>query len=285
MNHSFWSWEFTKRGQPTIISWKWQSFTTTFLFRWHSPHPVQYLFIKVSRKIWALLYALAFFLLQLYNRLACLWVFDTMQKPSNSFILSYKLLSTNLLQVCEWTDKKGHFIIWTDIFSFCSNFWNSDAESDATKLYWANEIKCRKLTKTVFVFLCIELSTIFGMLMVAIIDIFMGHADDTSKWNLPIELVVPFDTRLISGWILNWFYQFDMCFVYLMHMITITTHFACCCYYIMTMCAHFDQMIASIRNDSKQAKMEKNIGKRQKIWNNSEKKLQRAIQLHAKIYE
>lgn len=160
-----------------------------------------------------------------------------------------------------------------------------DDENDVSNLYWATEIKCRKLTKLVLVFLCIELSTILAMLFAALFDIFMGHTDDTSKWILPIELFVPFDTQLIFGWILNWFYQFDMCFIYLVHMITTTTHFAGCCYYIMTICAHFDQMIASVQDDAKKAKNEKDVQKRQKLWNNAEEKLQRAIQLHAKIYE
>lgn len=162
---------------------------------------------------------------------------------------------------------------------------NSDDENDASHLYWATEVKCRELTKRVLVFLCIEMSTILTMLIAALIDIFLGHADDTSKWNLPIELVVPVDTTRIFGWILNWFFQFDMCFVYLVHMITTTTHFAGCCYYIMTMCAHFERIMTSIQNDAEKVKAEELIQKRQKIWNNAEEKLQRAIQLHVRIYE
>lgn len=162
---------------------------------------------------------------------------------------------------------------------------NSDGESDASNLYWATEVKCRELTKRVLVFLCIEMSTILAMLIAALVDIFVGHADDTSKWNLPIELVVPFDTAKIFGWILTWFFQFDMCFVYLVHMITTTTHFAGCCYYITTMCAHFDQVLASIQSAAKKARGVEIEQKRQIIWNDAEKKLQRAIQLHVKIYE
>lgn len=154
----------------------------------------------------------------------------------------------------------------------------------ALNLYWANEMKCRKIMKQFLCFGLILQVTIFSALISALFGIFFGDSDP-SDWNLPFMIVSPFDENTILGWFLTWFYQFNMCVMYFTYLFTTTTHFLCCCYYIMAICAHFNRLIMSINFDSTQIRKEKNIQKHQQMWHDAMQKLQRAIEIHANIYE
>lgn len=145
-------------------------------------------------------------------------------------------------------------------------------------------MKCRRLIKRFLYYGCIHLSTFLPLLIFVFIDIFNGEFDG-SAYNLPFNVFVPFNMETVSGWLLTWFLQLNESFKYNIQMITTTIQFVCCCYYIVTMCNHFNLLIDSIRTDSQQIQAKKNSQNRQQMWHVARAKLQRAIEMHVDIYE
>lgn len=68
---------------------------------------------------------------------------------------------------------------------------------------------------------------------------------DTSAWNLPFDVVVPFDTRPVWGWLLKWLFELNCSIAYILAMIIPTTYFFCFCLYIVAICNHFDALVDS----------------------------------------
>lgn len=155
---------------------------------------------------------------------------------------------------------------------------------DVSTMYLANEMKCRKFSKFFFYYGCGHVSSFSTALILAIYDICNGKTD-TSAWNLSFNVVLPFDTRSIFGWFLDWLYQFSMVINYAICMILSATHFACFCYYIIATCSQFDLMIDALRFDCEQIQKEKNIRKHMKMRQNAMEQLQQAIDMHSQIYE
>lgn len=152
-------------------------------------------------------------------------------------------------------------------------------------MYWANEIKCRKYTKGFFHYGCVVVASFFTALIHALGDIYDGNTD-TSAWDLPLgDGVLPFGKESVFGWLVYWFFHFNVNFTYVVCTTLPMTHFACYCHYIVASCNHFDLMIASVRNDCEQIRNEKNRQKHPKMWRDAVIKLQKAIKVHTNIYE
>lgn len=143
----------------------------------------------------------------------------------------------------------------------------------ANSLYWISESKYREFSKKMFYCGCVQISTFIIPLMQAAFDICMGNFD-TSSWILPLNVVVPFNTQTISGWLLSWWFQVNVNFTYAVGMILMTTDFSGSCYYIISICNHFELLMNSMDSGSKQ-----------KMWSNVKATLQRAIEQHIKLFE
>lgn len=161
---------------------------------------------------------------------------------------------------------------------------DENGSHDASNLYWACEVKCRRLIKRFLYYGCAHLSTFLPVLIFVIVDIVNGEFDG-SAYNLPFNVVVPFNMESVLGWLLTWLYQFMESSTYNINMIITTTYIVCFCHYIIAMCKHFDQFCDSVRFDSQRIQVEKNSRNRQRMWLNAKGKLQRAIELHVNIYE
>lgn len=158
----------------------------------------------------------------------------------------------------------------------------------ASAIYWASELKCRRFVKLLLCYACVQFSSVLGALIPAFIDIFLLNDDtsvDTSTWNLPFSVVMPFDMRTIWGWFLTWLYQFNICFAYSIYMVTTTTHFVCLCHFIVGICNHFAQLIESVKSDTQRIKMQTNNDEHSLRWQNAKAKLQQSIEMHVNIYE
>lgn len=144
-------------------------------------------------------------------------------------------------------------------------------------------MKCRRLIKRFLCYGCVHLSTFLPVLIFIVIDIFNSEFDGSAH-NLPFNVYVPFNMESIWGWLFVWFLQINESFTYNIQMITTTTQFVCFCYYIVTMCNHLNLLIDSIRLDSQDIRARENI-ENQILWLDARAKLQRAIEMHADIYE
>lgn len=151
-------------------------------------------------------------------------------------------------------------------------------------MYLANEMKCRKFSTFFFYYGCGHVSTFTTAIIRATFDICTGNFD-TSAWNLAFNLVLPIGTQNLSGWLLNWLFQFNMSIVYALCTILTTSHFSCFCYYIIATCNHFVLIIGELRFKCEQIQKEKTIQKRAKLRQNATQTLQQAIELHSQIYE
>lgn len=115
-------------------------------------------------------------------------------------------------------------------------------------------------------------------------DIFNGEYD-TSAWNLPFLLSMPFNTETVKGWFLLLFIQLNVSIFYSLIMIAATSYFICGCLYIGAICDHFDVLIDTIEKDVETNQLENNSFKykkrEQEIW----KCFCNAIEIHGDVHE
>lgn len=151
-------------------------------------------------------------------------------------------------------------------------------------MYWNTEQKCRKITKIIGSYPLCHQSTFVAAFSFSIYCIATGNLD-TTTWPLPLNLVMPFDTKPIWGWYLFWFIQFCMSLSYITCMVAVTTYFICCCYYIDAICNHFNYLVQSIEEYVDQNK-ENRKARMSKLANNKIKlQSHELIKLHMKILE
>lgn len=116
-------------------------------------------------------------------------------------------------------------------------------------------------------------------------EIYCGRVD-TSKWDTPFNVVVPFSTDYIWGWFSRWFFELSASLAYVVTATFCTSYFVSFCLYIDAICDHFNLVINSIprynefirkTNGSKNqlAKMQRDI----KIT------FLQAINVHMELYE
>lgn len=151
-------------------------------------------------------------------------------------------------------------------------------------MYEMYELKYRKFTRGLFYYGCAAMLPYFNPLVVAIVDICSGNFD-SSAFNLPLNVVVPFNTEVAAGWLVFWYFQFNLALTYELAMSLATTHLVGFCYYIMATCNHFGLLIDSIRIDCERTQWERNTEVKLYLWFDATKKLQQIVELHVNIYE
>lgn len=87
----------------------------------------------------------------------------------------------------------------------------------------------------------------FISLIISIVSILMGKYD-TSKWILPLDLVVPFNTESVFGWYWLWFYNLQLNIAYSVCLALTISHFICGCFYICGICEHSHFLVQSLKN-------------------------------------
>lgn len=121
----------------------------------------------------------------------------------------------------------------------------SGHENEVNQLYWANEQRCRFITKNMLKFyLIFNESSIIAPLIISIFMILFGKFD-SSKLILPFTLAVPFKTDNIWGWYMLLFIQLSISITYSSVMIGIASYFICCCLYVGSVCDHLELTIQS----------------------------------------
>lgn len=157
-----------------------------------------------------------------------------------------------------------------------------DSKGVIFNIYWAIEQKCRKCTKIIAFYPLIMMFV--AAAFYSIYCILTGNLD-TTTWILPYKLSVPFDTRTIHGWYCLWFIQTNVGISYSVVMVTISTYFACCCFYIDGICEHFDYLIHSINQHMESNGEMENASLIRKMILNMKITLSEAVIVHNKIFE
>lgn len=158
------------------------------------------------------------------------------------------------------------------------------AEGEEYEIYWANEQKCRRYIKRFFYYMACHVQMFAFPALYSIFEICTGNLVP-SNWPLPLNIWTPFDSTVVWGWYLIWFIQINMSISYLVSIISCSSYFMTCCFYIIAACDNLNQMTCSINENIKIYKMEKLSTKRQTIYQEIEKKFNRMLEYHAKIYE
>ncbi|XP_055305885.1 odorant receptor 22c-like [Sitodiplosis mosellana] len=143
---------------------------------------------------------------------------------------------------------------------------------------------CRKYTKLIFGYIFCHQSTFGAALLYSFYLIRFGNFD-TSTWFLPFTMVVPFDTSSVEGWYWFWFIQFSASLSYIMCMVSVSSYFMCCCFYIEAICDRFGVIINSIRKSVKQNQIEKDKPKFLENRSKIRDQIHDAIDLHVNIFQ
>lgn len=151
-------------------------------------------------------------------------------------------------------------------------------------MYWTTELKCRKFTNVMCCYVFFIETTSLAAFAFAIYCICTGDFD-TSAWNLPFNIVVPFDTTPIWGWFVDWFYQAISGFAYGSCMIIPTIYFVCTCNYIIAICTHFELLVNSLSGDVREIHMESKHQLRPKMWIDVRQKLSQLVDGHTNLLE
>lgn len=157
-------------------------------------------------------------------------------------------------------------------------------DGDIVGNFWKQEQKCQQFTRALFLFVFLDQTAFLAGPIMSIYDMFNGNFD-TSTWNLPMKLVVPFNTQSIFGWYSLWFIETNIGIVYSLCVTSITSYFVSCCFYINGICDHFNLLVKSTLNDLKQIQTEKNPRKKQKASQQLMDKFSQAVEIHAEATE
>lgn len=112
---------------------------------------------------------------------------------------------------------------------------------------------------------------------------------DTTAWILPMHLVVPFGTDTLWGWYLMLIIQINMSLAYALCVVPITAYFVSCCFYIGTICDHFDRLIQSsskffkVINENRQCHRTARVSV--KTHEKAKERFCEGINLHIEIFE
>lgn len=105
---------------------------------------------------------------------------------------------------------------------------------------------------------------------------------DTSNWILQFPIYTPFNKSTVIGWYCEWFIQFIIGASYASYMSTITSFFVCCCFYIMTLCNHFDALCQLLKND---VQGKNSFGNGHQFHKRIHKIISKAIEIHVTTIE
>ena len=155
-------------------------------------------------------------------------------------------------------------------------------------IYCNVEMRCRKYTKILGLgCICMTQSMVCITFISSIYNIIIGNLD-TSTWELPFRLTVPFNTETFFGWYSLFFLNFCIAFSYAVCVSTTTSYYVSGCFYIRAMYDHFNALIDSLKDDSQSndgTKTSQPIKLTKKMYESFEKKLHNAVEIHVKMYE
>lgn len=181
----------------------------------------------------------------------------------------------------QWvTAQKTVFLIKKQNEKSVLKLYLSDDHTNITEMYSATEQKCGKFTRFMIYYLLFNMLSYPMALAYAIYCIYMGNFD-TSTWNLPMNVVVPFDTQSIFGWLMKWMYEFGGAVSYFLSMTIPTIYFVGFCRYIVAICKHFELLIDAIRLDVEQIQSDQNGRQKHHV----REKLSQLIDLHENVLE
>lgn len=132
---------------------------------------------------------------------------------------------------------------------------STDPNSEDFQMYHDVEQMCRKYTKSYAIIILLNVMSLTGPLLHSFFCLITG-VYDTSKWIVPFKFVVPFDTRPIWKWYMQWIYGLISILAYTGTMASLSAHFISCCLYIQGICRHFELIIDSIQDDVRQNEIE-----------------------------
>lgn len=146
-------------------------------------------------------------------------------------------------------------------------------------------MKCREFTEMMTYYIGFHVNAFLIAIIEAAFDICFGNVN-TSNWDTPFNVVVPFSTNSIWGWFLRWFFELSASFAYVITAASITSYFVSFCLYIDAICNHFNLLINStprIKESIKGTKIsqKQQVKMRRKIF----KQIHRAIKLHNELFE
>lgn len=152
------------------------------------------------------------------------------------------------------------------------------------EIYQNTELKCRKVTKIMVAYLGSHEFMFMVAFIKSIYSICIGDFD-TLTWPLPFAMCTPIDTKMIFGWYIFWAFQVGASMSYALAMISTTSYFVCCCYYIEAICKHLNLLINSIRDCVERNKSVKNAQKYEKNVRIIKQQLHGVIEIHVKLLE
>lgn len=164
------------------------------------------------------------------------------------------------------------------------NVFHSGQNTEMYEFYRKTEDKCRTYTKYIVSYIAVHQSTFVTIMSRSLYSIFNGDKD-TSNWLLPFHFVVPFDTTLVWGWNLLWFCQMSLSLCYITCMVTMTSYFVCCCFYLEAFRSHFKYLIDEIQAIVKENQIEHNSRKYQQNERVILEKMHDVVAFHVKIFE
>lgn len=82
-----------------------------------------------------------------------------------------------------------------------------------------------------------------------------------------------------------WFVQTNLGISYSLVMVTITSYFVCCCFYIIGICQNIDLLIYSVNQDNEMIRDEKNKWNIAQKYQQMKLKLAEMITLHINVFE
>lgn len=116
-------------------------------------------------------------------------------------------------------------------------------------------------------------------------EIYHGRVD-TSNWDTPFNVVVPFSTDYIWGWFCKWFFELSASFAYVVTGAFCTSYFVSFCLYIDAICDHFNWVINSIPRYDKFVRNTKHSDNQlSKIRRDIKITFLGAINVHMELYE
>lgn len=155
-------------------------------------------------------------------------------------------------------------------------------ERKSNQIYWKCERKCQKLTNQITSYIFCEYVVYIVTFSVSVYNILSGNFD-TSTWLTTYNLVLPFNTRRIWKWYLQFFIHFNMGMSYSSCNIPTTSFFVSCCMYIGAISDHFVLSIRSFNKKIKKMQETNNSQSYRKLY--TIEKLRKSIEIHNKLYE
>ncbi|XP_031637097.1 uncharacterized protein LOC116349691 [Contarinia nasturtii] len=154
-------------------------------------------------------------------------------------------------------------------------------------IYWKNEQICRKYTKIIAYYVFMNQAAYLMVLIAPIYSIIHGIFDP-SKWKLMYNLIIPFDETELFGWFVHYFAQFNVGLTYSLILVSITSYFVCGCFYVNSICNHFDHLINSIKDTIEPTEVDETNEIKARVrtdWRRVKEQLSEAINLHVEIFD